>query len=292
MKGKTNIYNVLRYKPEDHTYWGSKGIYHIPTNAFIEKFEKPFDSNLISHNSARGEFKRKGVVADSMMISKRARELRDEWAAKGDFASRWGTDIHEYLRFSTAGELAVQPKEWPGDFKQLSDDIMVFYNSLPIFQFYNEIVLGIYEPFGIGGTCDRINIRESIKSSICDFIDYKFRVTDKKESIANSVLIRNGKFKHLNKFFLYPLDHIENCKYTRAAIQMSIYAYMAEKTFGARVGSLITIEITYDEHNDRYNFKPMFTPYMKSDVQKMFTFAIESKDVFNELTRKVEEDNW
>ena len=76
----------------------------------------------------------------------------------------------------------------------------------------------------------------------------------------------NKKFNFtstFNDFFKNPIEHLTYCEFNNYALQMSMYAYMHEKTSGKRCKKIIVFYLDEDK------WRPIHCNYLKSDIQNI-----------------------
>jgi len=108
-----------------------------------------------------------------------------------------------------------------------------------------------------------------------DFYDYK---TNLSQGIRyDSIGWNKNPIKHYNRFMFSPLNHLEDCNYNKYAMQLSSYAYMAEITYGVKVGKLFIIFIWLDGTKYKYKFIPV--PYMRMEAAAIFQDSLTLKEL-------------
>ncbi len=119
----------------------------------------------------------------------------------------------------------------------------------------------------IAGTCDKLCLTSSHKDAPIDITDYKTN--------AKGVLIKDldKHGKPQNKYFLGPLSHLLESKYSDYALQLSIYAYFLEQQTGRRIGSLRIHFIPTDNPLEHF-FIPCI--YMRETVIAMLEWHNEN----------------
>jgi len=61
---------------------------------------------------------------------------------------------------------------------------------------------------------------------------------------------------------LPPFDHLEDCNYIHYSLQLSMYAFMSQLTWGCRIGKLA---ILYIDNDLKLNIYPI--PYMRLEAK-------------------------
>ena len=75
------------------------------------------------------------------------------------------------------------------------------------------------------------------------------------------------------------MDHLEECNYNTYATQLSGYAYMAEKTYGVKIGKLFIVWIRYNEKDDKLDYTMIPVPYMKIEIEALFNHFVKLKKI-------------
>lgn len=227
-----------------HTYTDSNGRSFKSVSRLLNDIEIPFDSEGISMIMAKGS-KIKQV------------EILAEWKAKADSSIEKGNFIHDnleqYHKFGTCDE----------KLKDVITQIKPLYSNY--YRVYSEVMLSDHE-FCVAGQTDFVVQRQKIKSSLYDFYDYK--TNQAKGIVFDSINRKQDPWKHYNKFFLDPLSHLEDCNYNRYSLQISLYAYIAQKQYGINIGRLAIIFIDND-------FKVQIYPvaYLQNEAELLLSYS-------------------
>lgn len=118
----------------------------------------------------------------------------------------------------------------------------------------------------IAGKADLIMIRKT-KNLIIDIDDFKTNLF--KGIVFDSITWKDEKPKHNSKFLLPPLDHIEDCTYNKDVLQLSIYAYLCETLFDAKIGRLGIRWLEISESEDIISIPYIPVPYMRGEVMRI-----------------------
>ena len=245
-----------------HRYFDTDGLEYRSQSSFFKFFEETFDTEGQSLATARKQLKQLGVTITPELLLEEQQKVKDNWSGIGTHASDHGTRIHNALdQYQKFGDCPDYP-ELRTDCQRILKQFMGYYKSFPEKVVYLEdLPFGQYA--GIAGTADRIMFRKNSSNPTVDIIDYKTN-------------IRKGiQFKSdYGKYFLDPINHLENCNYNKYALQLSMYAYMLEATYGFKIGNLAILFIDKDMKDTRIP-----VPYMKWEIMQMlFKYAELSKN--------------
>ena len=211
--------------------------------------------------------KKRKPMASEDELNKETDVVLAEWEVKRDTAANKGTVIHNVIhKYTTTGLLEKDQLPY-----------LPFCNRLlQYFQFYhksfNEYLLDFD---GTAGTADKICQRQKKEDSVYDFFDYKTNETKEGESYIkyDSMKVKEGEIKHYNRFLNEPLSYLEDCNYNDYCVQLSGYAYMAEKKYGIKVGKLAIINILNGFGNDiPTTFEIIPVPYMRYEMEVFWNY--------------------
>lgn len=240
----------IRFVEKTHQYFDPQNKEYRSVSKLIQTIKPKFDREEISLRMAQKKAREEGIPVEQAQGI-----ILAEWDRKRDSSSDWGNFIHngieDYLNTGTTHK----------DLLPIGKQIASFI--APFYKYYPEAILYDSE-FGIAGQTDLTVVRQRTKNSVVDFYDYK---TNEQKGIYYDSILRHqdGKIKkHINKFLLEPLSHLEDCNYNHYALQLSIYAYMAERTFGIKVGRLAIIFI-----NKQLKANLLPIPYLRYEVDAL-----------------------
>jgi hypothetical protein len=212
----------ISFEPVKHRYIDATGAEYQSVSRLLNSIEIPFDREGISMMMAKGN-------------KNRQVEILAEWDAKLESSHIRGNWIHDNLEdFHKLGTCddAIKP---------VVEKIKPFYENY--FRVYTEVLLSDYE-YIIAGQTDLVVQRQRSENSLYDFYDYK---TNEQKGIEfDSIRRKREPWQHYNKFFLPPLSHLEDCNYNRYSLQLSLYACIAQRQYGIRIGRLALIFIDKD----------------------------------------------
>lgn len=242
--------NFVTLDEATHVYTDRDGRQYMSVSRFRDRFKKPFDKSIAYRIAGKGDY----VGMSSEQILEQWDNYRDERAGKG-------TQIHNALERFEKTTTILPEEEFlrPAILSVVSE-----YNDY--YRIYQEQVL-YDEEFGIAGTADKILVTTSHKDAVLDLSDYKTNA----KGIFVKDTDKHGKPVH--KYFLGPLSHLLESKYSDYALQLSIYAYMLEKKTGRKIGSLRIHFIPLDNPLAHY-FIPV--PYLKYEVEVMLKWHKEN----------------
>ena len=214
--------NNVVFDPGPHTYTNSDGREFRSVSRILNSIEIPFDAQAVSLAMSKGDKRRQA-------------QLLAEWKKKGQDSLDKGNFIHdnleEYHKLGTCDE----------KLKDVVEQIKPLYSKY--YRVYSEVMLSDQE-YAVAGQTDLVVQRQRSDKSLFDFYDYK---TNQSKGIEfDSIRRKKDPWQHYNKFFLPPLDHLEDCNYTRYSLQLSIYAYLAQRQYGINIGRLALIFIDND----------------------------------------------
>lgn len=236
----------ITFKEDTHQYFDPSGEEYTSVSRILRLVTPDFDKKAVSGFMAKKMAKEEGISIDQAQ-----HRILNEWEEAKDYSIDHGNFIHNnleaYLKSGTCDAKVISAGK----------RILSFLSSY--YRYYPEAILysGKHKA---AGTADLPVQRQRKRDGVWDFYDFKTNV--KKGIYFDSIKRMDGKIeKHYNRFLKAPLDHLEDSNYNTYCLQLSIYAYMAETTFGAKVGRLGIIFIGKD-----MSIKMYPVPYMRFEA--------------------------
>lgn len=224
-----------------HDYFGADGIKYTSVSEVLKTYSKKFESAKISSIMCKGNTEDQA-------------ELLGKWDHKRNYASSYGKLVHSPL------ELHFKTGQVQEGFEEIIEDvkgIMRPYERVyPEFQFYSR-------EHKVCGTSDLPFVRRTLRidSVVYDQLD----IGDYKTNAAHGIRYsgtywKEGLYKHKG-YLLGPLSHLEDCEYNKYAMQLSLYARMAEMEYLVKIGRLFLAYIALNGH-----VQHIPVPYMKYEA--------------------------
>lgn len=226
---------MIIFDEKSHTYTNSKTEEkYISVTTLLSRYKQPFDKDKHSLRVAE----REGVSQELVL---------EMWDKENKKATTRGTKIHKLM------ENYVSFGEEESDYKWLykSYDKVVSYSIDKFKKIYSENLLSNDE-YKIAGTADLIYDHG-------DFFTIGDFKTNKRFNFTSG----------FNDFFKTPVEHLPYCEFNNYALQMSMYAYMYEKTSGKRCKKIIVFYLDEDK------WKPIHCNYLKSDIQNILNHYVQ-----------------
>jgi len=272
--------NTIRFEPKKHRYLNKLDQDLTSVSRVISSVIIPFDREGVSFNMAKVMSRKEGIN-----VKEAQKRILDGWNAKLDSSIIHGNWIHNDLeRYQLTGEYDPKLK---GVIDQLQP---IFKNGHRFFMEARTYSL----KYMSAGTGDLIVQRQRGIKSVFDFYDYK---TNESKGIQfDSINRKKVPLKHYNRFLLPPLDHMEDCNYNHYSMQLSLYAFMAELTWGLRIGRLSILYIDTDLKLNQYP-----VPYLKLEAKALLEYHANLKSLpqvnksplpKNDSVSIQEEDDW
>lgn len=236
------LQNDVFLEPISHRYYNreTKAEY-ISWSRFVDNFFPKFDKEGISKACAgRGKY-----------VGMSQKQVLAAWEKKGKAAADYGTRIHDALEYFSKN---FKMKEGCEDLEPLVLSVFAEYKGYN--KIHSEMVLFLEE--GIAGTCDKYFQVSASKDSPFDLEDFKTNI-DKGIEFFPADNVKE-------KWCLYPIAHLPNCSYTKYALQLSMYAYMAERITGRKCRNL---RIRFIPPEDKLQHVKIPVPYMKREIEDL-----------------------
>ena len=219
----------------NHTYINAEtGLIYKSVSNVIGKY-KNFDRKAISERTAE---KRKASVES----------ILKEWDEKRDRASNYGTRFHKAIElFDREGKILDSDQDIANLLKLTKNMLSGYKWQWCEQQFASD-------KYGVCGTADKPVKRFN---QIMDIFDYKTN-TEKGIEFSNNY----------NTFMKAPFNHLEDCNYNHYALQLSIYAYIAETEYNQKIGRLAIIDVSSGKI-------PIIVPvnYLRNEAELMLMMA-------------------
>ena len=235
------------FKEDTHQYFSTiDGEEYKSVSKVLSLVKIPFDRDKASIGQARQLASEEGIS-----FAEAQKKVWASWDKKRDDASDHGDTIHNALEdFFRYGKKTEWIDKVLVKLKPIMETAYLYY---PEALLYNHM-------YKTAGQSDLVVQRQKGKNSIIDFYDYKTNLS--RGIYFDSISRKNNELKHYSKYFLPPLEHFEECNYNLYALQLSIYAYMAELTYGIKVGRLAIIYIS-----PKYEVQILPVPYLKLEAK-------------------------
>lgn len=254
--------DMVDFREETHQYFTKFGDELESTTRVIGKAKTPFDRDGISLRMARGN-KAKQV------------EILAEWDMKKDSSIVRGNWIHNNLEdYLVKG--TYDPK-----LQKVVEQLQPTFKEG--YRFYPEALIYSID-HKMAGQSDLVIQRQRNQDPVFDFYDYK---TNEAKGIEfDSISRKKSPIQHYNRFMLDPLCHMEDCNFNHYALQLSIYAYMAQLTWNIRIGKLT---ILFIDNNLELHKIPV--PYMRYEAIALMKYNDELKPL-PKINEEPDEDDW
>jgi hypothetical protein len=220
---------MIIFNEEKHLYTSAEtNEEYISVTTLLNKYKHPFDKDKHSLRVAE----REGVSQELVL---------EMWDKENKKATTRGTKIHKLMEnYVSFGE-----KEEDYNWLYKSYDKAISYTVDKFKKIYSENLLYNVE-YKVAGTADLIYDHG-------DFFTIGDFKTNKKFNFTST----------FNDFFKAPIDHLPYCEFNNYALQMSMYAYMYEKTSGKKCKKIVVFYLEEDK------WRPIHCNYLKSDIQNI-----------------------
>jgi len=219
----------------------------------------PFESQKISYAMAKGD-------------PGRQKEILEQWEEKRVSAENRGNWIHDNIEsFVKFGNYDEKLQSVVSQMKPVLKEGYRFYSEAMVYSTEHMVA----------GQTDLVVQRQKSLNSVFDFYDLK---TNEAKGIQfDSIYRKKDPHRHYNKFLLPPLDHLEDCNYNIYSLQLSMYAHLAQETWGIKIGKLAILFIDNDLQLHQYP-----VPYMKMEVKKL----LDSRKNLKSIPATTDDDDW
>ena len=239
----------IEFRKETHQYFDPDDREYGSVTRLLNIIEPPFDAKGISLAMAKKSQKE----GDQRQIEVIQAEILGDWEKKRISSEDRGNWIHSELEnYHKFGRVDYKLENVAKQIRPLYEQYWKVLSEVIVFDIESKIA----------GQVDKVVRRQKSATSIHDFYDYK---TNEAKGIEfDSVGRKTDDWKHYNRYFLPPLDHLEACNYNRYSLQLSLYARLAEKTYGTKIGRLAIIYIDNDLQVHTYP-----VPYLRFEADAL-----------------------
>lgn len=255
---------------ETHTYTDTQGREYLSVTRLLKKFVEDTDFKKIAGYVAK---KRKRVIEKmakekgiSVTAAKNLRpkyqrgttkdQVLKEWDLKRIEASDAGSYIHHQLELAGTKNSHNRNCPYMPYYTWFLDNYGHYRHS-----YYEQIVY--LENPRIAGTIDFLYFRTN-KRGMVNIRDFKTNEYNMDSTLVDEY---EGHTKHYNRYMLKPLDHLEDCDFTKYCLQQSIYMYILEEMMGVKPGNLGVIWMPWKNVITTPEVHQM--PYMKFEAKEI-----------------------
>jgi len=265
----------VRFIQESHQYFNQENEEYKSVTRVIHSVQKPFNSKDVSRRMAISKIKGNGESVTDEKIKQQQTAILDQWESWREDSSNHGTRIHNAMEdFVISGKI--------------NDKLIAPINYVRMilkesYRAYPEEIIFSHK-YKVAGQADLVIQRRKSNDAVFDFYDYK---TNKRNGILFDSIMRKGeKITHYNKFLLPPLNHLEDCNYVIYALQLSIYALMAQINYGIKIGRL---GIIFIDQEFRVYYYPV--PFMALEARELLEYRLNAKQLPVEK-KMVNQNSW
>lgn len=225
---------------------------YIGVKDFIKRYKKEFDRNKSAINKAKSRLKESGDKQTKENINREVELVLAEW----DLKTKYGEQAHKALNDKFIDK---HPDTIVGEYKKQFVDSVPEYTQIQREKHYIERL--VVDPQAkILGYIDYVYVDKQ------GYIHIKDKKTWKERKLHYSAIAPNG-FKIINYFFP-PLNHLIDCNWNEACLQISLYAYMLWNTNKRlKIGSLTIEHVILNESGEITDVINYEAPYLLDEVK-------------------------
>lgn len=238
----------------------------IGVKDLIAELKPEFDRIGKATKKAKSIISARGEKADKDSIAIERDRILAEWDEK----IQRGINIHNKLCKKELSEDSSTIYEGYNSANGNDDNIDKIKGQLINNKTYLEKFL-FSNKYRILGYADKI----IVKRNTIDIIDNK--IVDK--IYRSSSFKTDTGFQIIGEKMFEPLEHLDSCNYIDAALQLSLYMYLAwENNKNLKIGSLYIRHIKMNDANKKVSDKMIKVPYMKEEVKKILKYRLLNED--------------
>lgn len=236
---------------------------YIGVKELITELKPEFDRIGKATKIAKSVLKERGEKADKDNLRIELNLVLAEW----DHKKELGTKIQEEL---CQKELKTNKSATYEGYSLKAFDVKKPYTKEDSKLENNKVYLEkklVSNKYGIIGYADYIKVsRGTIDITDNKVIDKLYR--------SSSFKANNG-FNIIGETMFEPLEHLDNCKYNDAVLQLSLYMYLAwENNKDLKIGRLFIRHIKVNDNGKKTKDELIPVPYMKSEVKKILKYRL------------------
>lgn len=254
-----------------HIYYNDDGEEYTSVTRIIKQFASDPNFDMLAGQTA---IKRKRIFEEQAIANARSIEsialsnpmykrgytkeqVLKEWDAKRDAAASIGTHIHKGCE--KAGKFGIIENDRYKHYYEWCAAVSSQYK----YRYFEAIVYS--EIHKAAGTIDFSYFRgKRAYSGMFNIRDFK---TNPYMFDSSRIDEYTGDVKHYNAYLKAPLDHLEQCDFTKYVLQQSIYMYMVETQFGIKPGNCGIINMPWENIIPEPTIQHL--PYMRSEARTM-----------------------
>ena len=236
-----STFSDIFFVEKNHTYKIGNTQAKTSVSGLIKKYEKPFDSEKIAPFVAK---------RDKLTVE----EVLNKWEFLKDYSCHKGSEFHKFVEnFLYRKQISInndsikafyeskKPSYFDADIENYYSDIKkLIKNFVEFYKWWKQDHILIKSEFVIGdretGLCGTIdNLSLNVKTNELVIFDYKTNKEIKKT---------NPRKENL----LSPLNHLENCEYTKYSMQLSLYSSIIEKNTSFKIPSSYIVWVAGDQY--------------------------------------------
>lgn len=243
---------LISFEESSHTY-NVLGVGEMmPVSSVIAMFFNPFDAEQASIKKCYGN-----LVA--------AAKLREEWEARGAFASQAGTYLHKqienYLNKKGEPHQLLCDVEYNGKYLHLNNRVDIS-KEWSYFKAFDSATT--YQPFRTEWCVfDKETRMAGTIDLLCTRNDGTYEIYDWKRSSKIDPSENNAW-----SFGIKGLEHMPDTAYSHYCLQQNLYRYMLEKNYGIRISRMNLVVL----HPNFASYKVVPIPIMENEVRTIIDF--------------------
>lgn len=240
-------FNEIRFIDESHEYFlGDKK--YLGVSELIALSAPLFNKEKVAQKMAA----RDGVTMEEILV---------KWGIRRDFSTVCGTEFHYYV-----SKYLEEGKKFPF-ITPIEKEIEQFH------QFWDEKNASRYEVAANEQVIydEELELAGTVDCIVRNKNDGKFYLLDWKT---------NKTIRHYNIYekMLPPLEHLDNCEYTKYSLQTSIYKAMLHRHFGDFIEGCYLVHCSEEEPT----YKVIVCEDLSKEVEAMFEMRKEALKTFRQ----------
>lgn len=232
---------------------------YLGVKEFISQYKEPFDREAKATKKAKANLKDRGEKATGEALIEEIDLVLAEWDEKTQLGENAHVTIHEREIKKIPNAIYkqyVKHEESDGEMDAQLESNLIRGNTY----FEKKIVSNHHH---LIGRADKVEVT---KDGFINIEDYKTFDTLYR---TGSFTLENG-FKVQSKYFFPPINHIEDCNYNQACLQLSIYMYILW-TYNKRLkpGKLFIRHVKLTDDGNIIHEELLEVPFLRDEVKAL-----------------------
>ena len=232
----------IRFEEGPHLYYVDGINNNVSVTTFIHKFFPEFEADKII-----GKMRKSSRWENSPYYGMTNQEIKDQWEAKRDKASREGTRLHYDIELFYNNIMPDNNSVEYGYFQKFHKDQILEKGLVP----YRTEWVVFDTDYGLAGSIDMI-------FKVGNGDDNRLVIYDWKRCTQ---IIKNNRFDTGKP----PVEHLPDSNFWHYALQLNMYRFILQKNYGKKVEGLFLVCL----HPEQKSYVQVSVPLMDDEIMDL-----------------------